>query len=579
MSRRFSLVSGMTLIALMTLSGCGAASSSSTGGSNQGGTVVVAEAPQAPPNWFFPVFSAAAYIEINAQIQFLMYRPLIYLNKHNQVDYSKSLVSHIKVNSHDDVYTLTLNHKYKWSNGKPITAQDIVFTWDLIHAASQPHAPWVYGPTGSGGVPQDWKSVTAQGTNTVTVTLTKPANPQWFIHNGLGQISPVPKSVWDKYPHDMTKELNFIHSVANEPTNPHYKVVDGPFKFSSWSPNRYWTLTPNPKFGGHKATISKLVFQYESSSSSEFAGLKKGLVNVGYLPPSLWNTRNQLTNDSLTSSYLFGFNYIIINMNKKAPGNMGTVFSKLYVRKALQMGINQPGIIASMFHGSGVPEDGPIPPKPKTSFYDPALNHNPYPFNVKAGKALLVSHGWHEVNGTMTRKGQRLSFTFTYASASPTLAHIAELLQSDWQKEGITVKLQPLPVNELFSEDTQASPTKWNMGFWGAGWTYQLDYYPTGGNLFATNAGENAGGYSNSTLDGLIQKTYQPGTASQIQSRMYAYQSFAAKHLPVLWMPWFPQGYARMTGFAVHSKTVRGTVKTFNPVTDFLYANYWTMSK
>lgn len=107
---------------------------------------------------------------------------------------------------------------------------------------------------------------------------------------------------------------------------------------------------------------------------------------------------------------------------------------------------------------------------------------------------------------------------------------------------------------------------------------HQLDYYPIGGNLFATGAGENSGGYSNNTLDQLIQATYAPGSASQIKQRMDAYQVFVAQHLPVLWMPWFPQGYARITGFSVHANNVHGTVKTFNPVTDFLYANYWTVS-
>ena len=531
MQRRLALLAAVGFMGATLLAGCGSSQAASNS-SSSGGTVVVAEAPQAPPNWFFPVFSSSAYIEINAQMQFLMYRPLIYLNKRNQVDYAKSLVQHIQPNSTDNVFTLTLNHKYKWSNGKPVSARDVVFTWDLIHAASQPNAPWPYGPTGSGGVPADWKSVTAKGSNKVVVTLNKSVNPQWFIHNGLAQISPVPESVWNKYPHNMTQELQYIKSVSNNPTNHRYDVVDGPFQFAKWAPNRYWEFVPNPHYGGHRASISKLVFQYETSTANEFTALQKGQVNVGYLPPSLWNTRNRLTADTLTQSYLFGFNYIIVNFNKKAPGNMGPVFSKLYVRKALQMGIDQQGLIASMFHGAGIPEDGPIPSKPLTPFYDHALNHNPYPFNPKAGKALLQSHGWHEVHGVMTRHGQKLAFTFTYASGSPTLSHVAQLLQSDWGQEGIHVRLQPMAVNQLFSEDSQAHPTKWNMGYWGAGWTYQLDYYPTGGNLFATAAGENSGGYTNQTLDQLIRATYQPGTSSQIQSRMNAYQEFAAQHLP-----------------------------------------------
>lgn len=579
MRRRWAFISAAGLVGATVLAGCGTSSAAAaTPSMPRGGSVVVAEGPQSPPNWFFPVFSSAAYIEINAQIQFLMYRPLIYLNKENEVDYAKSLVRRVSVNAADDMYTLTLSHKYRWSNGNPVTAQDVVFTWDLADAASQPDSPWPYGPAGSGGVPKDWKSVTAQGPDTVVITLTKPVNPQWFIHNGLGQLTPVPKSVWDKYPHSMTKELKFIESVSNDPTNAHYDVVDGPFKFEKWAPNQYWELVPNAKFGGHKATISQLIFQYETSSPDEFAGLKDGQVDVGYLPPSLWATRHELANDTLSQAYLFGFNYMILNFNKSAPGGMGPEFSKLYVRQALQMGINQKGMISTMFHGAGVPEDGPIPPRPQTSLYDTALNKDPYPFNPAAGKRLLEKHGWTETHGIMTKGGQKLAFTLTYASGSTTISHIAQLMQSDWAQEGIEASLQQMPVNQLFGEDTQSSPTKWNMGYWGAGWTYQLDYYPTGGNLFATGAGENSGGYSNNTLDQLIQATYAPGSPSQIKQRMDAYQAFMAQHLPVLWMPWFPQGYARITGFSVHANNVHGTVQTFNPVTDFLYANYWTVS-
>ena len=59
---------------------------------------------------------------------------------------------------------------------------------------------------------------------------------------------------------------------------------------------------------------------------------------------------------------------------------------------------------------------------------------------------------------------------------------------------------------------------------------------------------------------------------------MYAYETYAAQQLPVLWMPWFPQGYARVVGFSEHAQNIHGTVSTFNPVTDYLYANYWTIS-
>lgn len=569
--------SAMGLVAI-GLSGCGAATSASA--HKSAATVVVAMTPQSSPNWFFPVISSTSYTEINAQVQYLMYKPLINLNKTNEVDYATSLAQRIRYNPEGTQYTITLGTRYKWSNGQPVTAQDVVFTWDLIKAAAANGAPWVYGASGSGGVPSDWKTVKAVGTHTVVITLNKPANPQWFIHNGLSQITPVPKSVWDKYPGSMTQELKYILKVSNSPTNPAYDVVDGPFKFQSWQPNDYWAFVPNPSYGGHKATIGKLEFAYESSASSEFTGLKTGTVDVGYLPPSLWNTKKELASiDDFSTSYLFGMNYLLLNMNSKAPGRIGRVFQHRYVRQALEMGIDQKGIIDSLYHGLGVATDGPVPAVPHTAFYDPALNTPLYPYNPVAGEKLLEEHGWSLVNGVMTKNGQKLAFPFIYVSGSQTVANMAQLLKTDWAKEGIQVSLQSLPLDELLGEAVPASAGRWAMAYWGAGWTYQLDYYPTGGNLFASGAGENSGSYDSRTMNALIQATYEPGTPTQIQSRMDAYEQWAAKDLPVLWMRWFPQGYAREVGLNVHAKNVHGTVSTFNPVTDFLYAQYWTVSQ
>ena len=559
------------------LAGCGT-SSGASGPVAKGtdNTVVVALAPQTPPNWFFPVVSADGYASTNFQINFLMYRPLVYISKTNQINYQKSLAASVKVNAADTVYTITLGDKYKWSNGQPVTAQDVLFTWHLMKAASQSSSPWLYGDSGSGGVPDDWASVVAPNAHTVVVTLTKPSNPTWFIHNGLSQISPVPQSLWDKYPHNMVQELRFIESEANSPSYSAYKVVDGAFHIGKWDPNDYWDFVPNKNFGGHPATIAKLVLKYESSAANEFAQLKTGTVNVGYLPPSMWSARKQLTGDKITASYVFGMNYIEPNMNANALGGAGPLLKKLYVRQALQMGIDQAGMVHSLYHGFGLPTDGSIAAKPVTAFYDQALNTAPYHFDIKEGQALLEAHGWRMHNGVMTRNGKTLSFTLLYAAGSTTETGIVQLLKQDWGEEGVDLSLQSLPLNQLFG--TMGTSSKWALAYWNSGYTYQLDYYPSGGSLFAPGAAMNGGNYDNPQMNQLIAATYLPGTPAQSQARLNAYQKFGADHLPGLWMPWIPQGYARVPGLNVHSDSIHGTVQYFNPVTNFLYANYWTIS-
>lgn len=569
------------LLSAVALAGCGTTSTTNaTSSPHTGGTAVVALATQTSPNWFFPMLSAAAFSDVNTQVDSMIYRPLIMFNKQDEIDYGRSLVSNITYNSTGTRYVLTMNPKYKWSNGHAITAQDVVFTWNIMKAASGSTAPWTYGGAGIGGLPVRWQSVATDGANKVVVTLTTPSNPQWFIHNGLGQIWPVPESVWNKDPNNMTAELKFIQSVANSPSNAVYDVVDGAYHFQSFAPNSHWTFVPNPSFTGHKSSLQKVIFEYESSDDAEFTALKSGTVTMGYLPFSSWGARSQLTSDVLTIPYQLGFNYLILNFSPKAPGGLGPIFSKLYVRQALQMGVDEPGIVQSIFNGNATQEGGPVAPLPKTPYVDPSLSKPLYSFNPAKGKKLLEQHGWHEVGGVMTRHGIKLEFTFLAVSGDQAQSNLQQLLKSDWAQEGIVVNIQQQQFNNIIADANQegTDPEKWSMADWGGGWTYQPDYYPTGGGLFATNAASNFQGYSSKTMDQLILKSYAPGTTAQTLQALYNYEKFAAANLPVIWLPYPASSYAGAS-MPEHAKTLHGTVSTFNPITDMIFPNYWTVSQ
>ncbi len=570
-------------LALMgTVAGCGASPSTTPSAKgNQGGTVVVAEAPLSAPNWFFPIIASSASSNTNIQTDSIMYKMLLHITNKDTVDYSRSLASGITASSNGRVYTITLNPKYHWSNGTPVTASDFVFTWNLFKAASSgaKGLPWSYAWSGIGGLPQDWGQAVAVNAHTVKVTLTRSVSPTWFILNGLGQISPVPKAVWDKYPHNVDQELSFIQSVANSPTAPEYRVVDGPFKIQSATANQEWVFAPNTAYDGHRARIAKLIFQYETSTTSEFTGLKNGTVSVGYLDSQLWNSRNQLTNDRMSMPYVLGFDYLAPNLSPSAPGGVGKAFQKLYVRQALEMGINQAGIIKTLFHGYGVVGTSPVASLPKTAFTDPALAHALYPFNPSRGKKLLLAHGWQLNNGVMTKNGIALKFTLLYMAGVPTWTNLVELLKSAWAQEGIQVNLKPEPFSNVIGTASQSDPTQWQMAFWGGGWTYEPDYFPSGDGLLNTGGGTNTGGYASATMDQLINATTNlTGTAHQVQQRMFAYEAYAAKQLPVLYLPWNPSSYVGTGLFPEHAQNVHGTVKTFNQVTDLYYPNWWTVS-
>ncbi len=566
---------GAAAVLLMgaVLSACGSPAATPAAKSS----VVVAVSPTQAPNWYFPVISSTAYTLVNLDFIALEYKPLLDVTASDRIDYSRSLASSITVSHHDTVYTIHLGSRYKWSNGTPVTARDVVFTWDVLKAASQPKAVWVQGGSGIGGVPAMWTNVVALNSKTVQVTVSKPVNPVWFIRNGLGQLEPVPASVWDKHPGNMTKELTFIHAVANTPGARVYQVIDGPYHYSSSQPDNYWIYVANPKYGGHRASIQKLVFQYETSTASEFAALRKGTVQLGYVSNGYWGARSQLKNDVVRATYPFGFSYMLPNESTQAPGGLGPYFARQYVREALQMGVNQPGLINYVYHGNGVQSYGPLASRPTTEFDAPALSHALYPYNPAAARSLLMSHGWRLVNGVMTKGGVKFAFTMTYLTGSTSLTNMMEVIQHAWAKEGIQVQLKSMPVNELVAIANQSDPSKWSM-MGPMDWTYEPDYYPTGGGLFATGSASNGGGYNSATANTLIKESYAPGSPSQAKAALFRYEEFIQKDNPVIFLPWLAGGYAGIGFIITHVKTLHGTVSTYNPVSGLLYPNYWTLS-
>lgn len=551
---------------LMTLAACGTSNSATA----SGGSVTLVGGVQSEVNWWFPTDSAAACGTQNATTAALLYRPLLFISDTDGINFHRSIASGITVSNHDQTYTVHLNPKWHWSNGQPVTAQDAAYSYDIIRAANQPNAPWSDCFTGVGGMPSLWKSVTTPNAETLVVTTTEPVNPVWFEHNGLAQLIPIPKSVWD-HSSTMTGELTYISKVANAPSNSVFKVVDGPYKIGTFVNDQYWTLLANPKYdGGHKATITKLLFEYETSSSTEFVALRRKTFATAGVPNSYYKDHKELTALGYklsVSPYSFCFNYMVPNMSSAAPG-IGNLFSHLYVRQALQMGIDQPAIIKDFDLGLAVETNGPVPALPKNQYYDPHITK--YAYNLQAAKALLEAHGWSLQNGVMTKGAQKLQFTFLIASGSTTDTNIAQLIQYDWAKEGVKVTLDQLPFNQVVS--TIAAPTnkdKWDMVWWGGGYCYVPNYYPLGTDLFTPNGGVNFGSYQSAEMT-LLMKEAHTAPSSKSKQIMDEYQAYASKELPVLYMP-------TATSYQVTLPTVHGVTSQYNPITTDQWYNNWTI--
>ena len=358
-------------------------------------------------------------------------------------------------------------------------------------------------------------------------------------------------------------------------------------------PNKVYSGSPKP-------LIDRLVIRVFNTYPAQFNALKDntldiGDISIGQGPQDLplyksntWcengpcvgvNNPQLAKSHNLTPVYGWSINYFVLNFRNPT---VAPIFKQLYIRQAMQSLLNQT-LWTQLVGGYAQPGYGPVPVFPPTEFASRQETTDPYPYSPPHAKALLSSHGWKVVpNGITTcvkpgtapdecgagiPKGDQLSFTFLYYVAfRPPVQEMA----SSWARAGIKLLLEAKPgpdvIGVAFTPCTAGKACPWEMAFWGGGWIYGPDYYPTGEQIFATGAGSNAGGYSDPTADKYIEATNHSSSLSSL----YAYENYLADQLPVIWLP------QQSVSLAEVAKNVCGwTPGNLNPVLNWTPENLY----
>jgi peptide/nickel transport system substrate-binding protein len=566
------LAVGAALVALVA-AGCSSSSNSSsapTGGTPvQGGTAVWAEQPSAPPTYIFPYVNSANISNTNLfDFQYLMYRPLYWFGQNGQpvVNNSLSLANQPTVSGR----TLTITLKpYKWSDGTPVTAQDVMF-WLNMELAE----PANYGAYT--GFPANMTNIHAVGTNEVQMTMTKPYSVTWVVYNDLSQVTPMPPA-WDKTASgpsscatkvsDCAAVYNYLAGQAKDltsyATSPLWSIVDGPWKLNSFNADGHISFVPNKSYSGPvKPKLAEFQEVPFTTDTAEYDVLRSPSsstkIDFGYLPNADAPAKpakaaigaNPLSGYTLAPLYPWGIDYYALNY-QSTNSDHGAIFKQLYFRQALAYLLNQAAIISGPLRGYGEPTVGPVAATPVTKFLSAqGQKGDPFPYNPGKAKSLLSSHGWTVVaNGTDTcndpakcgpgiTKGSTLSFGYIYESGVGWVQEAMTELQSNAAAVGIKLNLEPKPFAQVISVAggncvVIKAPCNWDMANWGFGWSFSPDYLPTGDQLFLCGAVANSGGYCNPTNDSMINQTL----TNDNLSLFYNWQNYLAPQLPVEYQP------------------------------------------
>jgi peptide/nickel transport system substrate-binding protein len=110
-------------------------------------------------------------------------------------------------------------------------------------------------------------------------------------------------------------------------------------------------------------------------------------------------------------------------------------------------------------------------------------------------------------------------------------------LQSSFSDIGVNLNIKQAPLDTVLNDSAICTSSQaacsWQLSFFGTQGSWYYPAYPSGEQIFATNAGVNLGSYSDATADNLIQQT----TSSSSASAMQQYSAYLAQNLPVIWVP------------------------------------------
>jgi peptide/nickel transport system substrate-binding protein len=475
--------------------------------------------------------------------------------------------------------TITIDMKgWKFADGQTVNAESVMFFLNMYKADPTSYCGYNKGY----GIPDQVASASGTG-NTVTIKFTTSVNPNWILYNYLAELTPMPNS-WDiTAPGKTSTCASGVYGAAA--TDTACKAVeayldkqsstmtnfddslwtsgaDGPWKLVSMDDLGNAEFIPNPTYSGPTKAQKGVDFVKEeafTTANAEETALRNGNITLGFVDPT------ELTSNApapgkvganwsavsakydLTTGFTWAFNYAPFNFSTKDPRH--AIVAQLYIRQALQMGVDQTGIINKVDKGYGVPIDSPLPPNTPESVsglpekLEPVKN--PYKFNLTKAKALLTSHGWKMNSskvmvcqsagtgasdcGAGITKGTALDLSIVWASGLPSLDDTFNTELADWDSIGFDFSHSEASFNDVIADCSAG--TKFEICSWGGGWSYAPDYYPSGETLFAPGGGFNVGTYANATMTSDIKATTF-GTAS-----LKTYAEEAATQLPVLYQP------------------------------------------
>jgi peptide/nickel transport system substrate-binding protein len=366
-------------------------------------------------------------------------------------------------------YTFYLRESAKFSDGTPITAQDVVFT------VERAQDPGLKSPLYA-----DWSgiSVAALDSHTVRFTLGKPYAP--FLE--LATLGILPLHLWS----GVSDEAFPFSTLETAP------VGAGPFRITGTTRDasgliQSLTLAQNPHYALGRPYLDGIRVNFYASADDLSRALENGSVESAYGTDG---------GSTITKSYARVFG-VFFNQN------VNPVYARKEVTKALSLAVDRKALIDTALGGYATAIMGPVPP-------GSGINETPVPVseNPTADAAeVLSAAGWTYDGGARAWKNASAKLSLDNVtirtSNVPELRSVAREVADDWEKLGIKVAIELYEPGDL--SQNVIRPRKYDALLYGEVIGRDEDLYAFWDSQERNDPGLNIALYANKTVDALLE--------------------------------------------------------------------------
>jgi len=320
-------------------------------------------------------------------------------------------------------YTFTLRKDVTFSDGVPMTAEDVLFTFDAIQNPENETADLK-------GYYQDVEKAEMLDPYTIRFTCKKPYYRHLIM---LGGLPIFPKHVYGE-------------GNLNQHPNNRVPVGSGPYVFESWDTNQQVTFKRNDDYwrDTDRGFLDRKVYKIISDDNAAFQVLENGDLDVMGLSTEQWVNRT----DSAQFQARFrkmqywgggGYygHYTYIGWNERRP-----MFADKRVRQAMTLLLDRQQVLDTIYHGIGRICTGPFPHY--VDAYDPDIK--PWPFDPERAQAQLDEAGWVDTDndGVRDKDGVTFEFEFLMPSGVQEVEQMVTFYQEQLADVGIRMTIRRL---------------------------------------------------------------------------------------------------------------------------------------